>query len=338
MKKISFLTCISVGLVVFLLFLSNYVKGMIVETAVVKVESALSKDILVCPGRIEYGETTGVFHTTKAVIGKLDVKPGDKVKKGDRLTLVGGIADGGSDPSINHGDMPINGGESQIPNGFEGIYQPDKDDKTISSSSFNVTDGTSVEIKSPCDGIITSVNAKVGSVVSPGVPILCIADVNSLRVRMSVGESIASSVIRGQKVRITGSGFKGSEYTGEVEDISCEARQVTSQSGTDTVVDVLVKMGDCGPEVKPGFSAKCEILREDGEKIPVVPYGSIISGDEGKEYVYVYKDGFAYKTDVKTGRNFECGTGVISGVSKGDLIVSDVSGMSGNKVRVRVML
>ena len=64
-----------------------------------------------------------------------------------------------------------------------------------------------------------------------------------------------------------------------------QAKQKTSSSGVDTIVEVLVSLENPADEIKPGFTAKAKITTAEKEHVVILPYEAIQAEEDGTEYV-----------------------------------------------------
>lgn len=189
-----------------------------------------------------------------------------------------------------------------------------------------------VKVRAECDGIVTLISAALGKEARAGMPLFVISQTDSMQVKTQVSEKNIASLNVGQSARITGNGFSGREYSGEVVKISSLAEQ-SAASGT--VVGVTVDIDGSDDNILPGMSAKVYISVETGADEPVVPYSAIeYSGSDA--FVYVADDnGNVTRTAVKIGIEGDEGAQIESGIGNNDRVVEDWQSLCG-KTRVSV--
>ena len=73
---------------------------------------------------------------------------------------------------------------------------------------------------------------------------------------MNVSETKIADIETGQKVEITGNGFKNNTYYGKVKSIGSEAKQVVTTSGQENVVEVVVTIQEPGRGYKARLFCK----------------------------------------------------------------------------------
>jgi len=74
-------------------------------------------------------------------------------------------------------------------------------------------------VSAPRDGVVITQHADLGEVVTPGMPLLTVVDLDSLRVEVEVGEFDIPRVKLGDTAAISAEGFDGQTLRGEVVEI-----------------------------------------------------------------------------------------------------------------------
>ncbi len=158
---------------------------------------------------------------------------------------------------------------------------------------------------------------------------------DAMLVTVLVSESKISSVKEGQKAEITGDGFENKSYTAYVSSIGKTAKKVTVGSSKIVVVDVVLEIENPDDALKSGFTAKVKLFTDDARNVTVLPYSAVMQDDVG-EYVYLYSNGKAIRTNVKTGGELADGYEVLGGVDAGDVVITSPLEISGSSVSVFV--
>ncbi len=149
-----------------------------------------------------------------------------------------------------------------------------------------------------------------------------------------IGEANISNIKVGQKAEVSGSGFE-EEYSAEVINIGSSAKKVTVGGVKIVAVDVTLKIDKPDKALKSGFSAKLKIFTDSEKEMAVVPYSAVLQEDD-REYVFVYENGNAQKTYIKTGKELPKGYEILSGIDKNDIIVMTPALINGNSAQVSV--
>ncbi len=110
-------------------------------------------------------------------------------------------------------------------------------------------------------GIISTLNVVSGSLTDTSKPCAVIASSDMLRVKIAVREQDLQKVAIGQRVTITGSGFRKPSYTGVLTELASSARQQIVGTVTDTVVDAVVMFDQdqMDPSLRVGLNAKAAV-------------------------------------------------------------------------------
>jgi HlyD family secretion protein len=110
-------------------------------------------------------------------------------------------------------------------------------------------------IRSPIDGTVLQVSAKVGELTAPSAPqpLVLVGDVSALRVRAEVDERDLADITPGHQVLVRATAIRGREFPGKVSFIApiVEAGRISARgqrSLTDiNVAEVLVDLTEPGP-------------------------------------------------------------------------------------------
>ncbi len=150
-----------------------------------------------------------------------------------------------------------------------------------------------------------------------------------------VKEEDISKVKIGQSAVITGKGFGGREYKGTVDVISDTARKLQQGVMGNTVVDVVILIEDNDEMIRKGNTAEVKIIVSEQRQISVVAYKAVHQDENGKEYVYVFRDGVAVRKDIITGLELSDGIEVLSGLAPDDKVLMPKDEIeNGNYVKV----
>lgn len=334
MKKYVILYSISITIIVSMVIGSVYLKNSIINVNVIDVSTSSVQNTVLCSGVVEYSDSQDVMCKNTAVTNDVFVKEGDYVNKGDYLTNVTNVkVERKSIADINSTSI----GELSNMNNLTNIQEVYN--SLITESKNNPSDytkyGDAYNIRAPISGLVTSVNTEKGKFINENASIITISNTNNMQVKLDVNESQIAEIKVGQKAFITGVGFKGSEYTGKVTNISNEAEKIVGPTGKETVINVIVKLDKVNGDIKPGYTAKCKIITSEENDVILTPYESIKADESGNEYVYQYKNGKAVKTYVETGNEYQNGYEIVSGLSNGDKIIEKPDKVYSNS-RVKV--
>lgn len=140
-------------------------------------------------------------------------------------------------------------------------------------------------IKAPVAGMVTAVNAKVGSAAggaaAAAAALFTVEDADSLEITASIAEYDAVDLAAGMGASLTSDALDGAAWRGTVTAISPKA---TDASGNFTVtVLVTSPVG----ELKIGMSGKINIQIASKAGVFAVPYDAVTADAEGNPIIYV---------------------------------------------------
>ncbi len=154
---------------------------------------------------------------------------------------------------------------------------------------FNETD-----VRSPIRGVVTRRYREVGELVmsgttgfGEGTPIMQVADLAQMRVRLNLNELDVAKVKRGMPVEITVDALPNRKFTGVVRKIAPASQQsTTGQAAALSVVKfpVEVYLDGSDPALRPGMTARCRILTARKPNVLRLPLEAI-GTENGRDYV-----------------------------------------------------
>ncbi|HVU83043.1 MAG TPA: efflux RND transporter periplasmic adaptor subunit, partial [Rhodanobacteraceae bacterium] len=197
-------------------------------------------------------------------------------------------------------------------------------------------------IRAPFDGVVTDKAAEVGEIVSPytsgggGIAggLATIVDMNSLEVDVDVNEAYISRVVPGMPVEAVLDAYPDWKIPAHVIAI------IPSADKSKATVKVRIALDQKDPRIIPQMGVRVSFLeKKDANRKPLpgvlVPKSAIVQRD-GKDVVFVVKDGRAERTAVTTGADFSDLKQVTQGLDAGAEVVTTPSAdlKDGEKVRV----
>jgi HlyD family secretion protein len=175
-------------------------------------------------------------------------------------------------------------------------------------------------IIAPSDGVVASLGAKVGEMVSSGTPMVVLVDISNFHIDVEIDEIDISQIMEGQEVLITLDALPDEEIAGHVEAIAPTA---SSADGGVVSYVVTVAIEPTDAHLRPGMSANTTITTDRKDDALVVPNRYIqIDRESGKMYVErLEEDGLISRVEVETGMRDELSSEVVAGLDEGDTVV-----------------
>lgn len=334
MKKCVFLYAFTAIAIAAILAAGQIIRGTFFHVSSVKAYTSTAENSVICTGKVEASPGSSIYAVSPGIVKRLFVKIGSKVTAGQAIMeiLPLSLSQSSSSSSVTDGSSGINAA-----NAYEiySAYLNQMAGNSSTSSSSGIPQKIAGEkdapytIRATANGIVVSLAAtEAGAYIDSSKPAAMIQNGHSLQVRLDADESQASDIKDGQSVQISGVGFRNSVYSGRVTSISGEAKQVVSTAGQETVIDVLADVNNPGSDIKPGFTVKAKITTASSSHILILPYEAVRENANGGEFVYCIVKNRAKKTPVVTGREFDNGFEIKSGVHENDLVITNPDDIS----------
>lgn len=321
-----------------------------IHTAVVK-EGDI-EEMIYETGTIEPVKKVEIKSKIGGEIVKINVEVGDKVKRGDLLALIDSRqVSFEKDREIKEAEYKVMEMNSIYLNGRDKLTRHKRlfDKKMIHEQEFDdikkehdvalakleaameeweiLKNEYKERLKdyviiSPIDGIVIERKAEGGEVISAGTvgskeasTLMVIADKSRLLVHLKINEANINKIKTGQKVMISVDAAPGEVYNGTVTKIG----SIGKAENNIVTFEVLTAINDSDNLLKPGMTAKIDILTARKENVLLVPIDAVFTED-GKNSVYISgKAGFE-KREVKTGTSDRVNIEIVSGINNNDIV------------------
>lgn len=189
-------------------------------------------------------------------------------------------------------------------------------------------------VRAPEDGRVAEVLVQEGMAVAAGMP-LFLLQMPELLVRCEVLAQDAPALAPGQKVLLSGEALGGRKLSGILAKIHPRAVEKLSELGVKQQrVPVEITLSEQVAGVQPGYPVEVEIITDE-KKAKAVPREAVFTLD-GKNYVFVIRDGRAALTAVALGLEGDDYFEILSGLELGDVLIVNPPKEVGDKTRVKV--
>lgn len=198
------------------------------------------------------------------------------------------------------------------------------------------------QVVAPFDGVITSRNVDLGSLVSPGtltavsnstttpsVGLFGIARVDTLKILVNVPQTDFRSIKDGTRAEITIREFPGVTFQGTV---SQSAGALDASSRT-LLTEIHINNHD--GKLVPGMFAQVSIMPEGAKQVLRVPANTVTFGADGTRVAVVDASSTVHYHKVTLGRDFGTEFEIVEGVQPTDHLVTNPSDdlKDGSKVK-----
>ncbi len=161
-----------------------------------------------------------------------------------------------------------------------------------------------------------------GTIVQERQPIIEIPDLSSLGVKVSVHESVVEKVREGQSVHVVVDAFKDRAIPGTVVSVARLPDPPDSWLNPDLkVYSTEMSLDDVPPGLRPGMSAKVEILVADLPDVVAVPVQAIAGTADRPAVQVVQPDGTTASRTVVLGMSNDVMVEIKEGLKEGETIL-----------------
>ena len=120
-------------------------------------------------------------------------------------------------------------------------------------------------LRAPQAGVVLRKHVEAGEIVAAGTPVVTLADLRNIWLRIYVPEPQIGRIKLGQAAEITGDAYRGKVYAGRVTFINSEAEFTpknvqTQEERVKLIFAVKITVDNPDQELKPGMPADAKIL------------------------------------------------------------------------------
>jgi HlyD family secretion protein len=177
----------------------------------------------------------------------------------------------------------------------------------------------------PFDGVVSAVNAEVGGLATPGLPLVELTDIDPLRLVVQVDEIDIRQISEGMSAHVRLDALPDFRLSGTVNFISPAG---TNDTGV-VSYDVTVALDETPSKVRAGMTVEASFVVDRRSAVLVVPNEYIrLDRDRNKAYVDVVANDGHLVTDVAVvlGLVGETTSEILSGIGVGDVLAVDLGG------------
>jgi RND family efflux transporter MFP subunit len=171
------------------------------------------------------------------------------------------------------------------------------------------------EIKSPFEGFITARTVEFGQNVGVGEPVMSVADMKVMRVRIHLNERDYVHLDRDDPVKIKIEAFPGNSFKGHIDRVGIKADPNTNTFD----VEILVENPDI--TLKAGLTARVSITTEVIHEAIMISQSSVLYREAKKEVFIIDDTNKAMPREVKLGQIEGSSVRILEGLAPGDRLV-----------------
>ncbi|KAF0128311.1 MAG: RND family efflux transporter MFP subunit [Bacteroidetes bacterium] len=169
-------------------------------------------------------------------------------------------------------------------------------------------------ITAPFSGIVTAKLTEEGAFAAPGIPLLQITDISSLKFTVNVPEQELRQFEANQIYSLSADAYPETLLSGKVIMTGSKANM-----GNSFPVQFLVN-NTADLKIKSGMFGNVQLKNDREEKLIIIPASAIV-GTNIQPQVYLVKNGKAILHNITTSSRFQNKIQVSAGLSAGDVIV-----------------
>ena len=171
-------------------------------------------------------------------------------------------------------------------------------------------------IKAPFDGLVTSRLVEVGQNINIGEPVMAIADMQSMRVKIHINEQDYVYLDKDDAITVLVEAYPNASFSGLVDRVGVKADPNTN------TFEVEILVANPNLVFKAGLTATVNITIDEIEDAIMIPQSCVLFRKNRKE-VFVVTDGDkASVREVKLGRADGSSVRIVKGLTPGDKIVT----------------
>ena len=169
------------------------------------------------------------------------------------------------------------------------------------------------ELRAPYDGVVTAKRVQSGEAVAPGMPLLSVASLDSLRVIAEVPQSLARDVKALRQATV---------YVGNERVASAQVTLYPSAEPQSSTFRARIDLPASTTGLAPGMYAKVGFVTGEASRV-IVPRSAVVERSEMRAVYVVAPDGRVVLRQVRLGRPVGDGIEVIAGLAKGERVATD---------------
>lgn len=274
-------------------------------------------------GTVEEESGTVVSFSAAGTIKSLAVTEGQSIRKGQ---LIGSLDDGSLRSAYDIAQAALNQAKDAYArmkmlheaNSLPDIKWVEMESKL--SQAENAAEIARIalddaKLYAPVSGVVAAKMASVGQTVAPGVPVVKIVEIGTVKVNISVPENEISHFAEGSAASITTKAAPGRLYEGRLVEKGIAADPL-SRSYT-----AKYRVANEGGHLLPGMICEVDIDGGTTAAGAVLPVSAVMLAADNTHFVWLDSAGVARKRIVRPGAMLPEGIAIESGLAPGDAVI-----------------
>ena len=185
-------------------------------------------------------------------------------------------------------------------------------------------------IRAPFSGVVTARNINPGELASSAGPIVTLANLDKVVIKVNVGEELINKLVVGEKVPVKIKAVSIDSFPGEVVNVAASADPQVK------TYPVKLHLNNPAHLIKPGMFAEVNLDLEQPESL-LLPLEAVVKDRQDRDIVWVVEDGIVKSRLVKTGDSDAKQVVIQSGlVGNEEVVIAGAEGLKeGQKVMVK---
>ncbi len=171
------------------------------------------------------------------------------------------------------------------------------------------------KLYSPVNGFVGKRSIEPGMIAVPNLTSISIVKIEKVFARVSIAENEISSIIKGQKAKITIAALNNAKFTGLVEQIGVLANPLAH------TYKIKIGIENKDIQIKPGMICNVALDKSSETSGLSVPSRAVLVDEQGRNFVYAINQSNAVKKYVKTGKLLKNGVEITAGLNIEEQIV-----------------
>lgn len=288
-------------------------------------QNSLSKEYV---GTVEGSTAASLSFITAGTVEKVYVSEGEFVNKGqilatlnrenlDAMNVAAQSTLSQAKDALSRIEMLYN--NKSIPE-IQYVEVKTKYEQAESAARVAARNLSNATLRAPFSGVIGKRKIEEGESAVPGICVLTLMKIESVKVKFAVPENEIASVNKGYQAKVTLGALPGRLYVGKITDKGVSGNMLSH------TYDVKITLPNPKKEMLPGMVCRVTIPGSSNENSAIVLPNRVIQTDsDGRYFVWTAQSGIASKRYVTPGALTENGVVIASGLAKGDTVIVDGS-------------